>query len=92
MNKIVKKNKSTIILLIIFIILLIVNFLIPEKRTVTKILTAEEYKKQIYDEVYNDVYPEENIEDTNEENEIDDLEKEFVQNYLVEDEIYKVQE
>lgn len=89
MNKIVKKNKSTLILLIIFIILLIVNFLIPEKRTVTKILTAEEYKKQIYDEVYNELFPKENNEI---ENEVSESEKEFVGNYINEDEIYKVQE
>lgn len=92
MNKIIKKNKLTIILLLVFIILLIINFLIPEKRTVTKILTAEEYKKQIYDEVYKEIFPEEYISDKTEENQTDDFEKEFIQNYLVEDEIYKVQE
>lgn len=87
MNKIVKKNKSTLILLIIFIILLIVNFLIPEKRVVTKILTAEEYKKQIYDEVYNELVPKENNEVENQKSE---SVKEFIGNYIDEDELYKV--
>ena len=89
MNKIVKKNKLTFILLLIFIILLIVNFLIPEKRTVTKILTAEEYKKQVYDEVYNELFPKEEIDVENETNE---LEKEFIDKYLIEDEIFNVQQ
>ncbi|MBP3597134.1 MAG: hypothetical protein J6J60_07050 [Clostridia bacterium] len=71
MNKIVKKYRLTLILIIIFIILLIVNFLIPEKRTVTKILTAEEYKNQIYNEVYYELVPEENKVEEDEKNELE---------------------
>lgn len=87
MNKKAKKNKTTILLIMIFIILLIIYFLIPKTRTINKTLSAEEYKRKIYDEVYKQLDIEDPEEKTEEDLEMEQIEKQF----LKEDELYKVQ-
>lgn len=78
-----KKNISTLILFLILVILIIIYFFIPKTRTVTKTLTEEEYKEQIYDKMHKELVLE--------EEELDTIEDDYEDTNLNEDELYKVQ-
>ena len=73
MNK--KDIKVNIILFLVLVILVIVYLIIPETRSVKKVLSKEEYRNKIYDEL---------ITEYNKKN---DAQKKIIED----DELYKVQ-
>ena len=73
MNK--KDIKVNIILFLVLVILVIVYLIIPETRNVKKVLSKEEYRNKIYDEL---------ITEYNKKN---DAQKKIIED----DELYKVQ-
>lgn len=73
MNK--KDIKVNIILFLVLVILIIVYLIIPETRNVKKVLSKEEYRNKIYDEL---------ITEYNKKN---DAQNEIIED----DELYKVQ-
>ncbi|MBP3597029.1 MAG: hypothetical protein J6J60_06490 [Clostridia bacterium] len=73
MNK--KDIKVNIILFLVLVILIIVYLIIPETRSVKKVLSKEEYRNKIYDEL---------ITEYNKKN---DAQKKIIED----DELYKIQ-
>lgn len=78
-KKLKMKNSSTLVLFLIFVILLVIYIFIPKQREVITTISIDEYKNQIYDEVYQKVKPD------------DDIENEIPEEYNNIDELYKVQ-